>query len=315
MPRYLSASMKVHYDINNLPPFENAVITIGTFDGVHNGHQKIIDALLEEARKVNGESIIITFHPHPRKIVQPNESLQLINTLQEKIGILEKKKIDHLVVVPFTEEFSELTAEQYIEEFLIERFHPQSIIIGYDHHFGKERKGNIYLLEKEQEKYNYHLVEIPKHLLNEISISSTKIRNAIRESDIITANSLLGYSFFFEGKVVEGDKIGRTIGFPTANLNYTNDDKIRLGEGVYAVYADVNSERKKGMLSIGKRPTFNDISEKVEVNIFDFDKNIYGSVIKITVEAFLRKQEKYNSIEELKKQIALDKANAEAILE
>ena len=315
MPRYLSASMKVHYDINNLPPFENAVITIGTFDGVHNGHQKIIDALLEEARKVNGESIIITFHPHPRKIVQPNESLQLINTLQEKIGILEKKKIDHLVVVPFTEEFSELTAEQYIEEFLIERFHPQSIIIGYDHHFGKERKGNIYLLEKEQEKYNYHLVEIPKHLLNEISISSTKIRNAIRESDIITANSLLGYSFFFEGKVVEGDKIGRTIGFPTANLNYTNDDKIRLGEGVYAVYADVNSERKKGMLSIGKRPTFNDISEKVEVNIFDFDKNIYGSVIKITVEAFLRKQEKYNSIEELKKQIALDKVNAEAILE
>ena len=315
MPRYLSASMKVHYDINNLPPFENAVITIGTFDGVHNGHQKIIDALLEEARKVNGESIIITFHPHPRKIVQPNESLQLINTLQEKIGILEKKKIDHLVVVPFTEEFSELTAEQYIEEFLIERFHPRSIIIGYDHHFGKERKGNIYLLEKEQEKYNYHLVEIPKHLLNEISISSTKIRNAIRESDIITANSLLGYSFFFEGKVVEGDKIGRTIGFPTANLNYTNDDKIRLGEGVYAVYADVNSERKKGMLSIGKRPTFNDISEKVEVNIFDFDKNIYGSVIKITVEAFLRQQEKYNSIEELKKQIGLDKVNAEAILE
>ena len=306
--------MKVHYDINNLPPFKNAVITIGTFDGVHNGHQKIIDALLAEAGKVDGESIIITFHPHPRKIVQPNESLHLINTLQEKIEILEQKKIDHLVVVPFTDEFSELTAEQYIEQFLIARFHPRSIIIGYDHHFGKGRKGNIYLLEKEQEKYNYHLVEIPKHLLNEISISSTKIRNAIRESDITTANKLLGYSFFFEGKVVEGDKIGRTIGFPTANLNYTNEDKIRLGEGVYAVYVDVNGERKKGMLSVGKRPTFNDISEKVEVNIFDFDKTIYGSVIKITVEAFLRQQEKYNSIDALKNQIALDKINAEAIL-
>ncbi len=306
--------MKVHYDINNLPPFKNAVITIGTFDGVHNGHQKIIDALLAEAVKVDGESIIITFHPHPRKIVQPNESLHLINTLQEKIEILEQKKIDHLVVVPFTDEFSELTAEQYIEQFLIARFHPRSIIIGYDHHFGKGRKGNIYLLEKEQEKYNYHLVEIPKHLLNEISISSTKIRNAIRESDITTANKLLGYSFFFEGKVVEGDKIGRTIGFPTANLNYTNEDKIRLGEGVYAVYVDVNGERKKGMLSVGKRPTFNDISEKVEVNIFDFDKTIYGSVIKITVEAFLRQQEKYNSIDALKNQIALDKINAEAIL-
>jgi riboflavin kinase/FMN adenylyltransferase len=306
--------MKVHYDINNLPPFKNAVITIGTFDGVHNGHQKIIDALLAEAGKVSGESIIITFHPHPRKIVQPNESLHLINTLQEKIEILEQKKIDHLVVVPFTDEFSELTAEQYIEQFLIARFHPRSIIIGYDHHFGKGRKGNIYLLEKEQEKYNYHLVEIPKHLLNEISISSTKIRNAIRESDITTANKLLGYSFFFEGKVVEGDKIGRTIGFPTANLNYTNDDKIRLGEGVYAVYVNVNGERKKGMLSVGKRPTFNDISEKVEVNIFDFDKTIYGSVIKITVEAFLRQQEKYNSIDALKNQIALDKINAEAIL-
>jgi riboflavin kinase/FMN adenylyltransferase len=302
--------MQVHYDINQLPQFKNAVITIGTFDGVHNGHQKIIDALLEESMRINGESIIITFHPHPRKIVQPLSSLQLINTLDEKISLLAAKGIQHLVVMPFTEAFSELSAEEYIEHFLIANFHPHSIIIGYDHHFGKGRKGNLSLLEKQQTKWNYHLVEIPKHVLNEISISSTKIRNAITESNVAIANNLLGYCFFFEGKVVEGDKIGRSLGFPTANLVYTDADKIHLGQGVYAVYVVVKNIRKKGMLSIGKRPTLNDIKEKVEVNIFDFNEEIYGSIIKVSVISFLRKQEKYDSLEKLKNQIESDKENA-----
>ncbi len=301
--------MQVHYDINQLPQFKNTVITIGTFDGVHNGHQKIIDALLDESTRVDGESIIITFHPHPRKIVQPLSSLHLINTLEEKISLLSAKGIQHLVVISFTEAFSELSAEEYIEQFLISNFHPRSIIIGYDHHFGKGRKGNLTLLEKEQAKWNYYLVEIPKHLLNEISISSTKIRNAIEQSNISVANNLLGYFFFFEGMVVEGDKIGRSLGFPTANLIYTDEDKIHLGEGVYAVYVFVKNERKKGMLSIGKRPTLNDIKEKVEVNIFDFNEEIYGSVIKIFVVAFLRKQEKYDSLAQLKNQIEIDKEN------
>ncbi len=306
--------MQVHYDINQLPHFKNAVITIGTFDGVHTGHQKIISALLEESMRINGESIIITFHPHPRKIVQPLSSLQLINTLDEKISLLSAKGIQHLVVMPFTEAFADLSAEEYIEHFLIANFHPHSIIIGYDHHFGKDRKGNLSLLEKQQTKWNYHLVEIPKHVLNEISISSTKIRNALTESNVAIANNLLGYFFFFEGKIVEGDKIGRSLGFPTANLVYTDADKIHLGEGVYAVYVVVKNIRKKGMLSIGKRPTLNDIKEKVEVNIFDFNEEIYGSIIKVSVISFLRTQEKYDSLEQLKNQIVSDKQNVLASL-
>ena len=302
--------MQVHTDIENLPDFNNAVITIGTFDGVHLGHQKIIDALKKECTKIRGESIIITFHPHPKKIVQPDYSLQLLNTLEEKIVLLKNKNIDHLVIVPFTAAFSELSAEAYIEEFLIKKFHPHTIIIGYDHHFGKERKGNLVLLEKEQKKWNYTLIEIPKHILNEIGISSTKIRNAIINSEVEAANYLLGYSFFFSGKVVEGDKIGRKLGFPTANLKYLDDDKIHLGEGVYAVYIEGEGFQKQGMLSIGKRPTLSDVSVRTEVNIFDFDVDIYGQELKVYVKAYLREQVKYNSLEELTQQLHMDKEAA-----
>jgi riboflavin kinase / FMN adenylyltransferase len=302
--------MQVHTNIEKLPEFKNAVITIGTFDGVHLGHQKIIDALIKETCKIGGESVIITFHPHPKKIVQPHYSLQLINTLEEKVSLLKKKNIDHLVIVPFTKDFAELTAEAYIEEFLIRKFHPHTIIIGYDHHFGKERKGNLLLLEQQQKKWNYHLIEIPKHILNEIGISSTKIRNSILNSDIKKANDLLGYAYFFSGKVIEGDKIGRKIGYPTANLEYTNDDKIHLGEGVYAVEVEGDDFRKNGMLSIGTRPTLNDSSTRTEVNIFDFDRDIYGSELKVIVHEYLREQIKYNNLEDLTKQLHLDKEEA-----
>ncbi len=310
MPLYLSMLMQVHTDIENLPDFNNAVITIGTFDGVHLGHQKIIDALKKECTKIQGESIIITFHPHPKKIVQPDYSLQLLNTLEEKIVLLKNKNIDHLVIVPFTAAFSELSAEAYIEEFLIKKFQPHTIIIGYDHHFGKERKGNLVLLEKEQKKWNYTLIEIPKHILNEIGISSTKIRNAIINSEVEAANYLLGYSFFFSGKVVEGDKIGRKLGFPTANLEYLDDDKIHLGEGVFAVYIEGEGFQKQGMLSIGKRPTLSDVFVRTEVNIFDFDVDIYGQELKVYVKAYLREQVKYNSLEELTQQLHMDKEAA-----
>lgn len=304
---YLSMLMQVHTDIEKLPAFKNAVITIGTFDGVHLGHQKIIDALKAECIRINGESIIITFHPHPKKIVQPHFSLQLINTLDEKITLLKNKNIDHLVIIPFTTEFAELSAEAYIEEFLIKKFNPHTIIIGYDHHFGKERKGNLILLEQEQKKWNYELIEIPKHILNEIGISSTKIRNSIIISEVEKANNLLGYSFFFSGKVIEGDKIGRKLGYPTANLQYTDNDKIHLGEGVFAVEVEGNGFRKKGMLSIGKRPTLNDVSTRTEVNIFDFDKQIYGSELKVIVHAYLREQIKYDNLEDLTEQLHRDK--------
>jgi riboflavin kinase/FMN adenylyltransferase len=306
--------MKVHYSIEALPFFSNAVLTIGTFDGVHQGHQKIIDALVQHANAANGESVIITFHPHPRKIVNPNEPLQLINTLGEKIELLSKTAIDHLVIVPFIKKFAEQTADEYIEDFLINKFHPHTIIIGYDHHFGKGRKGNFLLLAERADRFQYKLMEIPKYLLDEIAVSSTKIRNALLDSNIENANHLLGYQFFFEGTVVKGDQLGRELGYPTANLSYNDDEKIKLGHGVYAVYVDVEGNRKKGMLSIGNRPTLSNSDERNEVNIFDFDEEIYGSTIRVTVKKFLRSQEKYNSLKDLKNQLAIDKENSLACL-
>ncbi len=306
--------MQVHYNIDALPTFKRSVITIGTFDGVHLGHQQIIDALLTEAAAVKGESVIVTFHPHPRKVVEPGCSLQLITTLEERITLLSQKGIDHLVVVPFTQAFSCLPAEEYVEQFLVRYFQPATIIIGYDHHFGKERKGNFDLLKEQQKTWKYKLIEIPKHVLNEISVSSTKIRTAILKGDVLVANKLLGYPFFFSGKVVTGDKLGRTLGFPTANLVFTDEDKIHLGEGVYAVFVLINNQEKSGMLSIGNRPTLNDTEERVEVNIFDFTGDLYGSVLQLSVKVFLRQQEKYNSLEELTSQIIKDKEAALSVL-
>lgn len=306
--------MQVHRSIEHLPTFKSAVITIGTFDGVHEGHKKIIEALLQEAERINGESIIITFHPHPRKIVNPDERLQLINTLDEKIELLAQTGIHHLVIVPFTPAFALLTAEQYISEFLVARFHPSTVIIGYDHHFGKERKGNFSLLQAQASLHNYTLQEIPKHVLNEVAVSSTKIRNSITGIDVAAANNLLGYDFFFEGLVVEGDKLGRQLGYPTANMKITDADKINLGHGVYAVYVDWNKKRYGGMLSIGNRPTLTKSEEKIEVNIFDFSENIYGETIRVTVNNFLRPQKKYKTLQQLTYQIRKDKEASLALL-
>jgi riboflavin kinase/FMN adenylyltransferase len=307
-------SMQVHHDITQLPTFTNAVITIGTFDGVHEGHQKIIKALKEEAHRVQGETVLITFQPHPRKVVQAEKPLQLINTLSEKIELLQKAGLDHLVVVPFTPMFSDQTAEEYICDFLIRNFHPATIIIGYDHRFGKGRSGDYRLMEEKAAIYKYKLLEIPKHVLDEIGVSSTKIRNAILNSQIETANKLLGYPFFFEGIVVKGDQLGRKLGYPTANLQYLDSDKIHLGHGVYAVYVDVEGERKGGMLSIGNRPTLTNSDERIEVNIFDFSNDIYDRVIRVTVLKYLRGQEKYASLDELIAQLHQDKENSLAVL-
>ncbi len=306
--------MQVHRSVDKLPAFKNSVITIGTFDGVHEGHKKIIRALKKEAERISGESIIISFHPHPRKIVQPDQPLQLINSLDEKISLLSATGINHLVIVPFTPEFSNLTAGEYMEKFLVENFHPHSIIIGYDHHFGKGRQGNYKLLEDNAERLGFQLIEIPEYVLNEIAVSSTKIRKALLESNIDEANSLLGYDFFFSGLVVHGDKLGRTLGFPTANLMYHDADKIRPGHGVYAVNVYLEERKYKGMLSIGTRPTLSDPAEKVEVNIFDFDEEIYGRTIRVEVKKFLRPQVKYQTLELMKEQLGKDKSRSLEIL-
>lgn len=306
--------MQVHHSIDALPLFRNAVITIGTFDGVHAGHRQIIAALKQEARAIDGETVIITFHPHPRKVVYPEVPLQLINTLPEKTALLAAQGIDHLVVVPFSESFAQLTAEAYIADFLIARFRPHTIIIGYDHHFGKGRQGNFHMLEARAAQYGYQLIEIPQHVLDAVEISSTKIRRALLAGDTDTANRLLGYPYFFSGVVVHGDKLGRTLGYPTANLGYTDTDKIHLGPGVYAVTATVAGKTLNGMLSIGKRPTVNGLDERVEVNLFDFGEEIYGQALTVSVHQLLRGQQRYPDLEALKEQLRKDKENSLAVL-
>lgn len=310
MQRYLSGFMQVYYGIDALPKFKNAVITIGTFDGVHHGHQIVISALRNEAKRINGVSVIITFDPHPRKIVQPHTQLQLINTLDEKIGLLEKKEVDYLVVVPFTPEFAALSAAEYVQQFIVEKFSPAAIIIGYDHHFGKNREGNFQLLQSEQERWGFRLIEIPPHVLSQITISSTKIRDALSAGNVQVANQLLGYNFFFNGTVVKGDAIGRKLGYPTANLLLSDSDKICIADGVYAVYATVNGHTEKGLLSIGTRPTLKNKERKIEVYLIGFNEEIYGARLTVTVVYFLRKQVKFESLELLKEQMKKDEFEA-----
>lgn len=307
--------MQIHRDINSLPHFRNAVITIGTFDGVHAGHRQIINSLNEEAAKANGESVIITFHPHPRKVVSSIiTGVRLINTLEERIELLAQTGINHLVIVPFTEYFANQAAEAYISDFLVEKFKPHTIIIGYDHRFGKERSGDYKLMEEKAPVYNYRLKEIPEHIQNALKVSSTNIRNAILHNRIEEANSFLGYDFFFEGEVVHGDKIGRTIGYPTANLKSTDEEKIVLGDGIYAVYCLVEGIKYKGMMSIGFRPTVNGRARVTEVNIFDFDKQIYGQKLRVIVKRYLRSEVKFNGLDELKAALHKDKEDSLKLL-
>jgi len=323
--------MKVHFDTDTLPEFTRAVITIGTFDGVHVGHRQIIDKLKQEARHINGETVIITFHPHPRKVVSSTIlGIRLINTLEEKIQLLEKLGIDHLVVVPFTDAFANQPAEDYVANFLVSKFQPHTIIIGYDHRFGKERKGDYLLLEKMAATHGFQLKEIPKHVLDEIAISSTKIREALLEGRIEIADKLLGYEFFFSGIVVDGDKLGRKLGYPTANLKIENEEKVIPGNGIYAVYAELPDDastdhfngfsrttpdqRLKGMMSIGFRPTVDGKKRVIEVNLFDFSEEIYGKTLTVYVKKYLREEVKFGSLDELVNQIGMDKVESLKVL-
>ncbi len=319
--------MKVHYDIQHLPVFKNAVVTIGTFDGVHTGHQQIIQLMKEEAVRINGETVIITFYPHPRQVIAARQTeVFLLNTIQEKIVLLEKYGIQHLVVTPFTEEFSLQTAEEYIENFLVKTFHPNTIIIGHDHRFGKSRSGDFDLLQEKAAQYNYVVKEIPGFMLQNNTISSTSIRQALLKGNIETANEYLGYSYFFSGTVVEGNKLGRTIGYPTANLSIEEDKKLIPGNGVYAVQVQLHekdadksisnapTQLLTGMMNIGIRPTVEGTKRMIEVNIFEFDKEIYGDVLTVTILKRLRNEQKFSGLDELKRQLAKDKEQAVEVL-
>jgi riboflavin kinase/FMN adenylyltransferase len=305
--------MLVYRNTDLIPLFRNAVLTIGTFDGVHSGHQQVIAQMRKRADEVDGETVIITFDPHPRTVVKALSGIRLINTLDEKIELLSDKGVDHLVIVPFTEQFAQLTAEDYISQFLVRNFRPHTLIIGYDHHFGKGRTGNYELLKLFAETYHYCLEEIPAHLLDSISVSSTRIREAIGDGDMETANHLLGYTYFFSAEVVEGNKLGRTLGYPTANLSVADKAKLIPGDAVYAVDAEVSDEpgkRYRAMMNIGFRPTVDGSKRIIEVNIFDFERTIYGKTLKVFVRKFLRPEVKFSSLEALKQQLAEDKKRA-----
>ncbi len=301
--------MNVYYNLNDVPAFQNSVVTIGSFDGIHTGHQKILEQVNHLAKQAGGESIVVTFHPHPRLIIYPKDkSLQLITTIDEKIDLLKKYGIQNVVIVPFTVEFSQQSPDEYIEKFLYEKFHPAQIVIGYDHHFGLNRQGNIDYLKEAGKRLNFGVVEIQKQEVNDIAISSTKIRTAILEGAITKANTLLGHPFRLTGKVIQGQRIGHTIGFPTANIEIKATHKIIPAYGIYAVFVFVNYEQYKGMLYIGERPSMPHLNHRtIEVNIFDFKADIYGREIKIDVIDFIRADEKYANLDELQHALKLDK--------
>jgi len=302
--------MRIFRDIDELPKFNNAVITIGSFDGVHRGHQKIIKRINHLAKEIDGESIIITFDPHPRKIIYPKDkSLELLNSLDEKIELIESFGVDNLVIVPFSVEFSQQPPREYVEKFLLRCFNPAYIVIGYDHRFGLNREGNIDLLEEYSEDHNFKLIQIKKQELEDITISSTKIRTALKSGDIDEANQFLNHNYKITGMVAHGDKIGKTIGYPTANIEMEESSKLIPQEGVYSVSCEVEGLSKNGMMYIGTRPSISGVvhKQKVEVNIFDFDDNIYGKAIEVSVLKRIRGDQKFDSLDELKKQLAKDK--------
>lgn len=308
--------MKVFRTLQNLPSFKNAVVTIGSYDGVHVGHQSIFDRIQQLAKEVDGESIAITFHPHPRQVVYPKDkSLKLITTIEEKIELMEACGFDNLVIVPFTIEFSQQSPDEYIER-LIENFNPSHIVIGYDHRFGLNRQGDVNYLRWHAKTKAFKVIEIEKKELDEVAVSSTKVRTAISEGKIVKATQLLGHSFFLAGKVVHGQKIGHSIGYPTANLKIQDDYKLLPLDGIYAVYVHLEEQRFEGMLYIGNRPTLEEHNEKtIEVNIFDFNQTIYGKIIQLEFVQFIRGDQKFEGLEKLKVQLADDKKQSLAILQ
>ena len=307
--------MRVFRDLENLPAFKNAVITIGTFDGVHLGHQKLISRINELAARYDGESIIVTFHPHPRLVIFPEDTtLKLLNTTEEKVELLSHYKVDNVVVVPFSRDFSEQGAESYISDFLVKSFHPSHIVIGYDHRFGKDREGDFSLLDRCKKEYGYELEAISKEMLDDIAISSSKIRHYLQDGNVALANDLLGHRYTLSGIVVKGLQNGRKLGFPTANIQVSDTYKLIPGNGIYAVRVRYNGLIYNGMLSIGYNPTFDGKVQTIEVNILDFDKDIYGEALTLEFIGFIRHEKKFETIEELISAIENDKVEIQKLL-
>lgn len=293
----------------------NAIVTSGTFDGVHIGHQKILSGISEQARKAGGNSVVLTFWPHPRFVINPEEKgLKLLSTFEEKATLIREAKIDYLVKLRFTTEFSKLTSEQFIRTILIDKLGTQKLVIGYDHHFGKNREGSFDYLKANTDKFGFEVQEIPRQDIDHIGVSSTKIRNALFYGKVDVASEFLGRPYELTGKVVSGNKLGTQIGFPTANIELEEEYKLIPGNGVYAVRVKTGSNLYNGMMNIGTRPTVDGTAQKMEVNIFDFSQDLYGKQITIFFIRRIRDEKKFASVSELSAQLSLDKGQAKNFL-
>ena len=308
--------MKVYSNIEEFEPKENLVATVGTFDGVHLGHSYILDCLKTESEKMNGESVLLTFYPHPRMVLFPeNNELKMLNTQEEKIQLLDQSNLNHLIIHPFTREFSRLNSVEFVRDVLVNQLGISKLIIGYDHHFGRNREGTFEDLLELANLYGFEVEQIEAQEFKDTQVSSTKIRSAIEAGDMKTARHFLGYPFLLSGIVVQGAGIGRTLGFKTANIGIKDRFKIIPPNGVYAVHVNIKGQSYKGMLNIGVRPSINDSGGRtIEVHIFGLDEDLYGLEISVGLLDKIREEKKFENIDLLKQQLELDKAKCEDIL-
>lgn len=307
--------VNVYNSIDNFPGTANAVVTIGTFDGVHVGHQQIIRRLRKLAAETHGETVVLTFFPHPRMVLQPDDNdLKLITTMSEREELLRSFGIDHLIIQPFDKEFSRISAIEFVRDQLANRIGMKTLVIGYDHHFGRNREGSYRDLEEWAPIYDFRLEEINEQVINDVAVSSTKIRKSLLEGDILSANKLLGHRFSLRGIVVEGDKIGRTLGFPTANLEIAEAYKLIPSNGIYAVQVKVANSFHNGMLYIGTRPALGEGKRRIEVNIFNFDSDIYGSEVQLHFVERIRGDLSFENLDKLKERMKEDQRIATKLL-
>ena len=302
--------MKIFHSINDFRSTKKTILTLGTFDGVHIGHKKILEKVLQNTGDGQYESLVLTFFPHPRMILKEDSDMKLLNTIDEKIDLLDKIGIQNLVIHPFDEKFSRLTAEEFVKTILVDRFQVQKIIIGYDHRFGRNRTANINDLIAFGEQYDFEVEQISVQEINEISVSSTKIRNALLEGNMTLANDYLGYNYFLTGEVVKGKQLGRTINFPTANLKIQENYKLIPQNGVYIVKSVINEQTVFGMMNIGFNPTVNGQNQTIEIHYFDFDADLYHQKIRVSILQRIRSEQKFESVNLLKAQLETDKQMA-----
>ncbi|MBX2962700.1 MAG: bifunctional riboflavin kinase/FAD synthetase [Cyclobacteriaceae bacterium] len=307
--------MKIYHTPEDFTPLTNAVVTSGTFDGVHVGHQKILTRIKEVAQKINGETVVITFWPHPRLVLYPNDTdLKLLNTFEEKAERLREEGIEHLIRIPFTKEFSELSSEEFITRTLVKNIGTKKLVIGYDHRFGHNREGSFEELKKNGPHYGFDVEEIPQQDVDHVAVSSTKIRKALDSGDLETATHFLGRPYTLSGRVIKGDRLGRLLGFPTANIDIDTQYKLIPADGIYAVQVIYGHDTFGGMLYIGNRPTVGGSHKSIEVNIFDFSSEIYGETLTIRFLHMIRTDVRFNDLDDLKKQLHQDKENALRLL-